>query len=148
MNMAEYYDAPDRLQFREAMFKEAYQLLDEFGTLEHASVDDIQRYRDAGRNVRIVPSKGVWKRKFMSDAAVSFHRHKWRWCACEAVGRFTVENTYSPAISIESVRLLFVLAAIHRLEPMSFDVAGAYLMGDRPDDEDVIFIRMPQGLII
>ena len=77
---------------------------------------------------------------------MSFDRHKWRWCACEAVGRFTVENTYSPAISIESVRLLFVLAAIHGLDISSIDVAGAYLVGDRPEDEDVIFIRMPQGL--
>jgi hypothetical protein len=143
--MAEYNAAPDRLEFREAMHTEAYQLLDKYNTLEHVSKDTIDEYRAAGRVVRVVPSKGVWKRKYTSDATVAFDRHKWRWCACEAVGRFDVQNTYSPAVSIESVRLLFTIAAIHGLELCSVDVAGA-LVGDRPDDEDVIFLRMPKGL--
>jgi len=121
-NMAEYNAAPDRLEFREAMHTEAYQLLDKYNTLEHPSKDTIDEYRAAGRVVRVVPSKGVWKRKYTSNATVAFDRHKWRWCACEAVGRSDVQNTYSPAVSIESVRLLFTIAAIHGLGLCSVDV--------------------------
>ena len=81
-NMNEYHESPDKLEFRKAMYKEAYQLLDEYDTLEHVTEDVIRAYRAAGKVVRVVPSKGVWKRKFKSDLDVSFDRHKWRWCAC------------------------------------------------------------------
>jgi len=140
----DYKSAPDRLQFRASMFEEAYQLLDKYQTLDHATIDDVRKAKAAGRTVRIVPSKIVYKRKLNKDGSVD--RWKSRWCACEAKGRFTVENTYSPAISIESVRILMVIAAVNDMDISTVDVSGAYLVGDRPDDEDVIFLRMPPGL--
>jgi len=145
-NMAEYRACEDRLRFRSAMYDEVYQIMDEFGTVEHATVDDIAALRADGRTVRVVPSKGVFERKYMSDSDGSLHRHKYRWCACEAVGRYFVEDTYSPAVSIESIRLLFVLAAVHGMDLCNLDVHGAYLCGERSDDEDVVFIRMPPGM--
>ena len=141
---AEYKRAPDRLQFRSSMYDEAYQLIDKYKTLEHATIDDVRKAKAAGRTVRVVPSKIVYKRKLNKDGTVD--RWKSRWCACEAKGRFTVENTYSPAISIESVRILMVIAAVNDMDIHTVDVSGAYLVGDRPDDEDVIFLRMPPGL--
>jgi hypothetical protein len=126
------------------MHDEVYQLLDKYHTLEHTTIDDVRKARAEGKVVRIVPSKIVYKRKLNEDGTVD--RHKSRWCACEAKGRFSVENTFSPAISIESVRILFVLAAVNDMDIDTLDVAGAYLVGDRPDDEDVIFMRMPVGL--
>ena len=38
-NMSEYHESPDKLEFRKAMYKEAYQLLDEYDTLEHVTED-------------------------------------------------------------------------------------------------------------
>ena len=140
----EYTEAPDRKDFQVSTYDEVYQLLETYDTLEHCSIDDVRKAKRDGYNTRIVPSKVVYKRKLRKDGTIE--RHKSRWCACEAKGRFTVENTFSPAISIESVRLLFVLAAINDMDVTTLDVKGAYLVGDRPDDEDVIYIRMPPGM--
>lgn len=140
----EYLEAPDRKDFQASTYDEVYQLMETYGTLEHVSIDDVRQAKKDGYNTRIVPSKVVYKRKLRKDGTIE--RHKSRWCACEAKGRFTVENTFSPTISIESVRLLFVLAAVNDMDVTTLDVAGAYLVGDRPDDEDVIYIRMPPGM--
>ncbi len=66
--------------------------------------------------------------------------------ACEAVGRYTVENKWSPTISMDSARLIFVIAAINKCEVLSLDVSGAYLRGRRRPGAPPVFLRLPPGL--
>ena len=55
-------------------------------------------------------------------------------------------DTWSPAVSLDSVRLFFVIAATNGWEVFYHDVAGAYLPGERNEIEDAAFLRLPQGL--
>ena len=65
--------------------------------------------------------------------------------ACEAVGRFTVEDKWSPTIGMDSTRLLFVIAASYKCSVMSLDVSGAYLRGKRRG-KNKVYLRLPPGL--
>ena len=71
---------------------------------------------------------------------------KARLVACEAVSRFNVQNKWSPAIGMESARLIFIIAAINQCEVLSLDVSGAYLRGKRRADAAPVYLRLPPGL--
>ena len=76
----------------------------------------------------------------------AFNRLKARLVACEAVGRFNVDNKWSPTITMDSVRLIFVIAALNQCELLSLDVSGAYLRGKRRSSFAPVFLRLPPGL--
>ena len=142
-SIADLLSSSDVDEWITALLAELYQLLDKYKTfypVPRSAVDDA---RKAGRTVRIVPMKWVLVYKFNGTM---FNRRKARLVACEAVGRFQVSDTWSPTVSLDSVRILFVLAAVHRMEVLSLDIAGAYLLGERKEGEDAIFLRLPQGL--
>ena len=142
-SISEMLDSSDADEWIEALLAELYQLLDKYKTFYPVPRSAVTEARKAGRVVRIVPMKWVLVYKFNG---LTFNRRKARLVACEAVGRFHVSDTWSPTVSLDSVRLLFVLAAINAWEVLSLDVAGAYLLGERKVGEDAIFLRLPQGL--
>ena len=55
-------------------------------------------------------------------------------------------DTWSPTVSLDIVRLFFVIAATNGWEVLYLDVAGTYLPDERNETEDAAFLRLPQGL--
>jgi hypothetical protein len=142
-SIAKLMTSDDSDEWITALLAELYQLLDKYKTFRPATRADMAADRRAGRTVRIVPMKWVLVYKFNG---LIFNRRKARLVAAEAKGRFDVPDTWSPTVAQDSVRLLFVLAAINRMKVVSLDVAGAYLLGERKKSEDAVYLRLPQGL--
>ena len=54
-------------------------------------------------------------------------------------------ETFSPTVSCDSVRLFLALTVTHKLVPLQLDVDTAYLYGDIEPDV-TIFMRAPDGI--
>ena len=57
-----------------------------------------------------------------------------------------VDGKWSPTIGMDTVRLIFIIAAIHGCELISLDVAGAYLRGKRRRGSSTVYLRLPPDL--
>ena len=135
---------PRRELFRKAMLDELIQLIDTFSAFTPVLARDVKQEQRNDDKIRVIPTKWVWLTKFLATG--DFNRLKARMVACEAVGRFMVDNKWSPTIGMDSARLIFVLAALNECELLSLDVSGAYLRGKRRADSANVYLRLPQGL--
>ena len=135
---------PRRELFRKAMLDELIQLIDTFSAFTPVLARDVKQEQRNDDKIRVIPTKWVWLTKFLATG--DFNRLKARMVACEAAGRFMVDNKWSPTIGMDSARLIFVLAALNECELLSLDVSGAYLRGKRRADSANVYLRLPQGL--
>jgi len=140
----EFLSHSSRDGFRKAMLDELLQLFDTFHAFTPVPLSEVQAAQRRQTDTRVIPTKWVWVSKFLATGA--FNRLKARLVACEAVGRYTVENKWSPTISMDSARLIFVIAAINHCEVLSLDVSGAYLRGRRRATSPPVYLRLPPGL--
>ena len=51
-----------------------------------------------------------------------------------------------PTLSLDTMRLMLVLACLHNADISALDVSGAYLSGKMDPDDAPIFLRKPDGL--
>jgi hypothetical protein len=126
------------------MLDELIQLIDTFSAFTPVLARDVKQEQRNDDKICVMPTKWVWVTKFLATG--DFNRLKARMVACEAVGRFMVDNKWSPTIGMDSARLIFVLAALNECELLSLDVSGAYLRGKRRADSANVYLRLPQGL--
>jgi len=135
---------PNLEGFRKVMLDELLQLFDVFHAFTPVTLAEAQAAKAFNPDTRFIPTKWVWVSKFLASG--DFNRLKARLVACEAVGRFLVDNKWSPTIAMDSPRLIFVIAAINQCEVLSLDVSGAYLRGKRRSTAAPVFLRLPPGL--
>jgi len=130
------------------MLEEITKLMEDFDAFDDITDATVQQaLRDYP--VRMIPTKWVLVSKIREDilGQVVAERKKARLVACEATDRFTVRNTWSPTITIDSVRLLLALAARYCCRILCLDVSSAYLRGKpRGPEDDLVFLRLPPGL--
>jgi hypothetical protein len=93
------------------MLDELLQLFDVFHAFTPVTLAEAQAAKASNPDTRFIPTKWVWVTKFLASG--DFNRLKARLVACEAVGRFLVDNKWSPTIAMDSARLIFVVAAIN-----------------------------------
>jgi hypothetical protein len=100
--LLEHHELPAFLQ---AMLEEITKLMEVFDAFDDVTDDDVrQALRDHPGRVRIIPTKWVLVSKIREDifGSIIAERKEARLVACEATDRFTVLNTWSPTIMIDS----------------------------------------------
>ena len=75
-----------------------------------------------------------------------YNRHKARLVAAQSLVRYSVDDKWSPTLSLDTMRLMLVLACLHNADISALDVSGAYLSGKMDPDDAPIFLRKPDGL--
>ena len=93
--------------------------------------------------MRLIDSKWVFRVKKDTDG--KSHRFKARLCARGFLQREVIdfEETFSPVVRYDSLRVLLAMIAAENLEVMQFDVQTAFLYGEL---EETIFMKIPEGL--
>lgn len=139
---------PRRGAYVASMVTELKQLLDVYKTLRVVPAHVVHAARAADPDhVRLFPSMWVLVSKYHADG--SFNRTKGRLVACENNTKYQVPDTWSPTVSLSSVRLLLDIAAHHGAFILELDVSGAYLKGERKGDRASrarVFARLPPNL--
>ena len=93
---------------------------------------------------KVIGSKWVFKRKLSPDGTVQ--RHKARLVAQGFSQKFGLdyEETFSPVVRFESVRMVIAAAAQHGLKLHQMDVTTAFLNGELQDE---VYMKQPEGFI-
>ena len=95
-------------------------------------------------NRKIIGSKWIFKRKFNADGVLE--RHKARLVAQGCTQKFGLdyEETYSPVVRFESIRVLLAMGAQYDLILHQMDVSTAFLNGELSEE---VYMRQPEGFI-
>lgn len=111
---------------------------DEMDSLKHNNTWDLIE-RPVNRH--IVSSKWVYRRKIDTRGGIQY---KARLVARGFTQKHGVDymETYSPVVKIETIRILFAIAAHHHKTLIHFDIKTAYLNGILDEE---IFMEPPQG---
>ena len=91
---------------------------------------------------KVVGSKWVFKRKINANGDVE--RYKARLVAQGCTQRFGVdyEETFSPVVRFESIRMLMALGVQHNLQLHQMDVSTAFLNGALAEE---VYMKQPEG---
>ena len=136
--------------WRDKYLDEFLQIMDTYKVLEPATMADFAKDRESlrqegkGRSAVIIPTTIVATRKYHADG--SFHRLKVRLCAAQNRKRYSMDDTWSPTVGLDSVRFIVTIGALTKAHISTYDVSGAYLNGRRSPTDDVIYLRTPPGL--
>ncbi len=90
-----------------------------------------------------IPMKWVFTVKRHASTGL-YNRHKARLVAAQSIVRYSV--LWSPTLSLDTMRLILVLACLHDADISALDVSGAYLSGKLDPDDPPIFPMKPSGL--
>ena len=95
--------------------------------------------------MKLIDSKWIFRVK--KDADGKLHRFKARLCARGFMQRRGIDfnETFSPVVRYDSLRILLAIITSKNLEVMQFDVQTAFLYGKL---EETIFMQIPEGLKI
>ena len=102
----------------------------------------VMRREDMPKGTKTILSVWAFKRKRLPDGTVL--KHKARLNAHGGMQRWGVDywETYAPVVNWISVRLLLVLAIIHKLETKSIDFVLAFPQADLDRD---VYMELPYG---
>ena len=95
-----------------------------------------------GRN--IIKCKWVYKVKYTSSGAVDKYKARLVAKGYNQVHGIDYEETFSPVIKHDSVRVLFAIASVLRMHMRQFDIGTAYLNSDLTTR---IYMHQPEGFI-
>ena len=131
-------DADD---WRAKLRDEWFRLFAHFGSMEPIGDDE----------ANAVPFKERIRMKWaltvkLHAATGKFNRRKARLCCCQIVKQFSVEDSFSPTVLQESVRLILQIAITNDLWAFSLDVAGAYLFADADPEMRKLVLHAPPYL--
>ena len=112
--------------------------------LESLENNDVLDLVDLPEGRRVVGSRWVFKRKVGSNGIVE--RYKARLVARGYSQKFgeDYDETFSPLVRFESIRMIVSLAAHHRLQLHQMDVTTAFLNGEL---EEEVFMKQPEGFV-
>ena len=99
---------------------------------------------DAPKSVNVVSCKWVFKVKRLPNGQID--RYKARLVARGFFQQYVVdyEETFTPVVRMESLRILLAISAIEDMEIHQMDVVTAYLAGEL---EEETYMALPQGLL-
>ena len=92
-----------------------------------------------------IPMKWVFTVKRHASTGL-YNRHKARLVAAQSLVRYSIDDKWSPTLSLDTMRLMLVLACLHDADISALDVSGAYLSGKLDPDDPPIFLMKPSGL--
>ena len=92
---------------------------------------------------KLITSKWVFKKKYLPSGLIDKYKARLVARGFTQQQGIDFEETFSPTLRYESLRLLFATAAVYGLQLWLLDVVSAYLNGDIDKE---IFMRMPEGL--
>ncbi|GMI95547.1 hypothetical protein HRI_003224000 [Hibiscus trionum] len=97
---------------------------------------------DLPRGFKTINSKWVFRKKLRPDGSIQ--KYKARLVVKGFTQRFGQDffDTYSPVTKISTIRALFALASIHKLQVHQMDVKTAFLNGDLDEE---IYMEQPLG---
>ncbi|KAE8670806.1 hypothetical protein F3Y22_tig00112079pilonHSYRG00011 [Hibiscus syriacus] len=97
---------------------------------------------DLPKGFKPISNKWVFRKKLRPDGSIQ--RYKARLVVKGFTQRFGLDyfDTYSPVTKISTIRALFALASIHKLQVHQMDVKTAFLNGDLDEE---IYMEQPLG---
>ena len=117
----------------------------ELDSLKTHSVFQIIPRSSMPSGAKPIKCKWVFRVKQTSDGQVD--KFKSRLTACGYAQRYGRDftETFAPVASTASIRLVFILAALHNLQLHQFDISTAFLYGILPENERV-YLNVPEGM--
>lgn len=99
---------------------------------------------DLPEGKRVIGSKWIFKRKIGSSGAVERYKAQLVAQAYSQKYGLDYDETFSPLIRFESIRVLLALSARYVLEVHQMDVNTAFLNGEL---EEEVFMKQPSGFV-
>ena len=126
--------SPDKDKWRDAMQKE----------IQSLAKNHVWDHVESPKDRQVVGSKWVFRRKVGENGVVE--RYKARLVAQGYSQKFgqDYEETFSPLVRFESIRMIISLAAQYQLKLYQMDVTTAFLNGEL---EEEVYMRQPEGFI-
>ena len=98
---------------------------------------------DTPTDRKLISSKWVFKKKYLPSGLIDKYKARLVARGFTQKQGIDFEETFSPTLRYESLRLLLSLATIYRLRLWLLDVITAYLNGDL---DKVIYMSIPEGI--
>ena len=127
-------DNPLRAKWQEADDREYKNLIDN-GTWELCSLP-------AGQ--KAIDNKWVFKVKAKEDGSIDKFKARLVVKGFSLRPGIDYDETFSPVAHLSSVRLIFAIAAQHRLKLRQLDIIGAFLQADLIEE---IYMKQPDGFV-
>ena len=137
----------DREDWMRVSIEEWDRFYNHFNAMEpisFAQYKELQRQHD-NKLEAPCPMKWVYCIKRHASSGL-YNRHKARLVAAQSLKRYSIDDKWSPTLSLDTMRLMLVLATLHNANISCIDVSGAYLSGKLDPDDPPIFLRPPHGL--
>ena len=117
----------DKEDWKRVAVEEWKWFYEHFQAMEPVSYEDFQaaRARFPGKVDHPIPMKWVLCIKYKASDG-SYNRHKARLVAAQALTRYSVDDKWSPALSLDTMKLMLVLACLHDADIYAMDASGAY----------------------
>merc|ERR1711965_86501 len=112
--------------------------------ISFAQCKELQRQHD-NKLEAPCPMKWVYCIKRHASSGL-YNRHKARLVVAQSLHRYSIDDKWSPTLSLDTMRLMLVLACLHDADISAIDVSGAYLSGKLDSSDPPIFMMPPAGL--
>ena len=159
LNTIEYHDPaaylaannsdPDTLKWHQAIKEDDWEQFYEAAQTEIKTLQDIGTWEEVDiknvpKGTNILPGTWVFKRKRYPDGKL--RKHKARYCVRgdKQVAGVDYFETYAPVTSWSTVRLMFTLTIVCKLESVQVDYTNAFAQANLKED---VYITVPQGFV-
>ena len=123
-SVAEAKASRDKCQWEKAMDAEMASL----------QANNVWELVNSPTNRKVIGSKWIFKRKLNADGVVEWYKARLVVQGCSQKYGLDYEETFSPIVRFESVRMLLAIRARHKLELHQMDVAMAFLHGELTEE--------------
>jgi len=133
-SVAEAKASRDKYQWEKAMNAEMASL----------QANNVWELVNSPTNRKVIGSKWIFKRKLNADGVVERYKARLVAQGCSQKYGLDYEETFSPVVRFESVRMLLAIRARHKLELHQMDVATAFLHGELTEE---VYMQQPEGFV-
>ena len=137
----------DKVDWLRVSMEEWDRFYNHFHAMEPISYQEYSALQNKWDNTldKPIPMKWVYCIKRHASTGL-YNRHKARLVAAQSLHRYSIDDKWSPTLSLDTMRLMLVLACLHDADIQAIDVSGAYLSGKLDPSDPPIFMRPPAGL--
>ncbi|KAH9390919.1 hypothetical protein TYRP_006506 [Tyrophagus putrescentiae] len=137
-------DRPEPRSYSEAIASDDAEewteaMTDEWSSFEAHQTGDIV---DAPPGKKVVKGKWVFKSKHDPESGKSKKKARYVACGYSQVAGIDYEETFSPVVNFDTVRVALTVAAERQYSVRQFDVKTAYLHAEL---KETIFMELPEG---